>query len=174
MLEHQSLETAIFGHFGPIFGHFGRPWVKFRGTPLLEIGPETSALTSSNSFDLRSKLFLSFWTTRTLILSFLGILGPWAGQIWGQCAPPNWSKRFGLDFPYLIPTSFHPVPAVPENRNRQIGISMHFGPIWAALGAPGPNFGAICSSKLVQKLRPGPPLPCSNFVPCCSSRSGPP
>ena len=72
-------------------------------------------------FHLRSTLFQPFWTTRTLKLPFLGILG-------------------------------------------------QFRPFWA----PGPNLGAICFSKFVQKLRLGPPLPRSNSVPRCSSRSGPP
>ena len=81
VLDHRNLEIAIFWPFWANFGHFGRSWVKFRDTPLLEIGPETSAWTSFNTFHLRSKLFQPFWTTRTLKLPFLGILGQF-GPFW--------------------------------------------------------------------------------------------
>ena len=50
----------------------------------------------------------------------------------------------------------------------------HFGPILAISGAPGSNLGAPCCTKLVHKLRHGPPLTCSTFVPCCSNRFRPP
>ena len=68
------------------------------------------------------------------------------GQVWGQFAPLNWPKNFGLGLPYLFPTSFHAVPAVPDHRNSQIGISRHF---LAVLGAPGPKLGAPPHSQLV-------------------------
>ena len=54
-----------FWAFWANFGHFGRPWVKFGGTLLHQIGPKTSAWTSPNLLHLRSMLFQPFRTTGT-------------------------------------------------------------------------------------------------------------
>ena len=61
--NHQNLQIAMFRHFWP-YGLFGRPWAKFGGAPLLQIGPKTSTWTSHSLFQLRYSLFQPFGTTK--------------------------------------------------------------------------------------------------------------
>ena len=89
---------------------------------------------------------------------------------------PRWNglREIPAEVSGPIPPLFHAVPTVLDHRNLEIAIFGHFGPILAILGAPGSNLGAPCCTKLVQKLRHGPPLTCSTFLPCLSNRFGPP
>ena len=141
----------------------------------------------NDCLNLHSTLFQPFRTIRTFKSLLLGIVGPfWPfSAIWAIFGRPlakfggaplfqigpktsTWTSHSPF---HLHSTLFQPFGTTRTFKSPFWAFLANLGRFWAPLGQ---ILGAPHSSKLVQKLRLGPLISRSNFVPCCYNHLGPP